>query len=61
MAETPHEQTGVKTRSRAGKVAVLPIAGAETDSASFTAFPLKNHGTFPIKEPRKICKKQEVL
>ena len=61
MAEKPYKPESVKTRSRAGKVANLPIARTETYSASFEVFPSKNHITFPIQELRKISKKQEVL
>ena len=61
MAEKPHKQESVKTRSRAGKVANQPIARTGTYSASFGAFLSENRTTFPIQELRKICKKQEVL
>ena len=61
MAEKPHKQESVKTRSRAGKVANHPIERAETYSASFGVFLSKNRTTFPIQEPRKIREKQEVL
>ena len=61
MAEKPHKQKSVKTRSRAGKVANQPIAIAGTYSASFEVFLSENRTTFPIQEQKKICKKQEVL
>ncbi len=61
MAEKPHKSKNMKTQSRAGKVANQPKTRAETYSASFMAFPLKNRITFPIQEPRKIREKQEVL
>jgi len=51
----------MKTRSRAEKVANQLIVCAGTYSVSFGAFLLKNRTTFPIQEPRKIRKKQEVL
>ena len=57
MAEKPYKQESVKTQSRAGKVANQPIAQAGTYSASFEAFLSENRFTFPIQEPRKICKK----
>ena len=61
MAEKPHKQESVKTRSRAGKVTNQPIARAETYSTSFEVFLSENRTTFPIQEQKKICKKQEVL
>jgi len=61
MAEKPHKPKSVKTRSRAGKMTNLPIARAETYSASFRVFLSKNRITFPIQELRKIYEKQEVL
>lgn len=61
VAEKPHKPKGLKIRSRAEKEANQPIVRAEAYSASFGAFLLKNHTTFPIQEPRKICEKQEVL
>jgi hypothetical protein len=61
MAEKPYKPKSVKTRSRAGKVANQPIARTGIYSASFGAFLSENRFTFPIQEPRKICKKQEVL
>lgn len=61
MAEKPHKQESVKTRSRAGKVTNQPIAKAVTYSASFGAFLSENHITFSFQEPRKIREKQEVL
>ena len=61
MAEKPHKQESVKTRSRADKVANQPIAIAETYSASFEVFLSENRTTFPIQEQKEICKKQRVL
>lgn len=61
MAEKAYNPKSVKTRSRAGKVENQPIARVETYSASFRVFLSENRITFPIQEPRKIAKKQEVL
>ena len=56
MAEKPHKQNTVKMRSRAGKVANQPIGQGEMYSASFGAFPSKNHITFSIQELGKSTK-----
>jgi hypothetical protein len=61
MVEKPHKQNTVKIWSRAGKVANHPIGQGKMYSASFGAFPSKNHSTFPIQELGKIHENQEVL
>ena len=61
MAEKPHKQESVKTRSRAGKVANQSVGQSEMYPASFLAFPSKNRSTFPIQELRKNREDQEVL
>lgn len=61
MAEKPHKQDDVKTRSRAGKVANQPIGQDKMYYASFGVLPSKNRSTFPIQELGKIYENQEVL
>lgn len=61
MAEKPHKPKSVKTRSRAGKVAIQPIAEFRTYSVSSEDFPSKNRITFPVQEPGYFYKNQEDL
>ena len=61
MAEKPHKQNTMKMQSRAGKVANQSIRQGKIYSASFGAFPSKNHGTFSFQELGKIQENQEVL
>jgi hypothetical protein len=60
MAEKPHKQESVKTRSIAVKVTNLLMEKAGIYPGSFGAFLSKNRITFSIQEPRKNAKNRRI-